>query len=101
MKLETMIGKEFQHRSYGKVLVTGVPKGSKKYVYIKVIQRKQGWNEATGHYEPIKKARMNPTAGPGAVTVYYETSRGDEYGMEDKVHINELTNDSFAKHFQF
>lgn len=86
-RIKSLVGKEYEHEHYGKVLVTGVPKGSRKFVEVKCIQRKPGWHEQNKRYEKVKRVVPNPDGGN---TIYWDTHRTDEYGVEDTVHIDTL-----------
>lgn len=99
MKLKTLIGKTMNHKSYGLVEVTGVPKNSRKFVEVKVVQRREGWHEQNQRYERYKVVR--PNEGTDGNTIYWYKNRNDEYGTTDTVNIDELNNQEFAEHFGF
>ena len=91
MRVKDIIGKEMVHEYYGKVLVTGAKKGSRKYVEVKCIQRKKGWNEELGMYERTMRVAPNRGEGPQAKTIYFDKPTTDRYGEVGTVHINSLT----------
>lgn len=91
MSLKKYVGKTAKHKDYGRVLITGHPKKARSTLFIKVIQRKPGWDDETEQYHRVKEVRLNPDAGPGAKTVTWRTHNKDEYGIEDECHINDLT----------
>jgi hypothetical protein len=85
-----IVGQTMNHIDFGAVQVLRAVPGSFTKVEIKVIQRKRGWFDAGQYYRPVMRTRPNPKAGPGAVTVYFDTARRDEYGHLDVAHVNQL-----------
>lgn len=70
------------HPHYGRVVVLKALEGSRTKVEFKVLQRKEGWNNAREEYEFIraKEGSMFPR----------RKHHTDEYGKIDECHINEL-----------
>ncbi|WZE63547.1 hypothetical protein PANI_CDS0027 [Maribacter phage Panino] len=89
MKSSDFVGEYAIHKDYGLVFVDNSPKGSKKMVNITVKQRGKGWNEETQSY---RKYFVGSFLQPDhSRSLQWGFTSKDEFGIEDKVHIDSLT----------
>lgn len=91
MSIKKHINKEATHSELGRVTIISVPPKSRTRLNIRVLQRGKGWDEPSQTYRPVKRVRLNPDAGPGAKSIFWDLCRRDQYNHEDEVHIDELT----------
>lgn len=82
-------GKQAQHEHYGKVVVTGRPKGARSMVNIRVVQRGPGWDDINQKYK--KYFVGSYLQKDGSRSLRWGFTNTDQYGTEDTVHIESLT----------
>lgn len=87
MKISDFVGDYAIHDYYGIVFVENAPPKSKAIVNITVKQRGKGWNESTQQYEMYK----NHVKRGEYISVQYNITKRDEYGVKDLVHIKTLS----------
>tara|TARA_R110002074_G_scaffold189465_2_gene355226 strand:+ start:828 stop:1109 length:282 start_codon:yes stop_codon:yes gene_type:complete len=87
--LTDLIGKYAIHPHYGEVFVDSAPKRSRVMLNITVTQRGKGWNDAIDKYERyMDSSRLQED---GSRSLRWKTTRRDEYGVKDTVHVKTLT----------
>lgn len=94
-RISKVIGKTLKHKELGRVEVLSQVKGSRTKVNVRVLQRAEGWDEATETYKRIRSVKPNLDVDGNKIgmTIQWRQKRhsNSQYGHEDVCHVNDLT----------